>query len=260
MYIAEQAMIGAQVGLQALGETAFSATFGAFLTRATDFVRMAAIGRADLRLCGSHAGVSIGEDGPSQMALEDLATMRAIQSSTVLYPADGNATVKLVAAMSDLPGISYIRTTREATRSLYPSSEAFPVGGSKTLASSADDRLTLIGAGVTLYECLGAAETLGSEGIGARVIDCYSVKPIDANTIRGALQQTGLIVVVEDHRIEGGLGDAVLEAVAAGGVLTGRVIKIGVVAMPGSGKPEELRSWAGIDAASIVARVRIALS
>jgi transketolase len=260
MYIAEQAMIGAQVGLQALGETAFSATFGAFLTRATDFIRMGAIGRADLRLCGSHAGVSIGEDGPSQMALEDLSTMRALHGSTVLYPADGNATVKLVSAMCDLPGISYIRTTREATRSLYPPGEDFPVGGSKTLASSAEDRVTLVGAGVTLHECVRAAGTLASGGIVARVIDCYSVKPIDGDTIRRALEETRLIVVVEDHRVEGGLGDAVLDAVAAGGALTGEVIKIGVADMPGSGKPEELRAWAGIDAASIAERVRNALS
>jgi transketolase len=259
MYIAEQAMIGAQVGLQALGETAFSATFGAFLTRATDFIRMGAIGRADLRLCGSHAGVSIGEDGPSQMALEDLSTMRALHGSTVLYPADGNATVKLVSAMCDLPGISYIRTTREATRSLYPPGEDFPVGGSKTLASSAEDRVTLVGAGVTLHECVRAAGTLASGGIVARVIDCYSVKPIDGDTIRRALEETRLIVVVEDHRVEGGLGDAVLDAVAAG-ALTGQVIKIGVADMPGSGKPEELRAWAGIDAASIAERVRNALS
>jgi transketolase len=260
MYIAEQAMIGAQVGLQALGEVAFAATFGAFLTRATDFVRMAAIGRADLRLCGSHAGVSIGEDGPSQMALEDIATIRAVHGSTVLYPADGNAAVKLVSAMCDLPGISYIRTTREATSSLYPSDADFPVGGSKTLASTVHDRAALVGAGVTLHECMRAAEELGSDGIPTRVIDCYSVKPIDRDTLRRALDETGLIVVVEDHRIEGGLGDAVLEALAAGGPLSGQVVKIGVTDMPGSGTPEELRTWAGIDSAAIAARVRAAVT
>ena len=164
VYIAEQTMVGAQIGMQALGKVAFSATFGAFFTRATDFVRMGAIGRADLRLCGSHAGVSIGEDGPSQMALEDLATMRALNGSTVLYPADGNATVKLVTAMCDLPGISYIRTTREATPSIYGPQEGFPVGGSKTLASSPDDRVTLVGAGVTLHQCIAAAGSLCSRG------------------------------------------------------------------------------------------------
>jgi transketolase len=221
---------------------------------------MGAIGRADLRLCGSHAGVSIGEDGPSQMALEDLATMRALHSSTVLYPADGNATVKLVAAMCDLPGISYIRTTREATFSLYGPDEEFPVGGSKTLASGPDDRVTLVGAGVTLHGCKGAAETLANDGIAARVIDCYSVKPIDAPTLRRALEETGTIVVVEDHRIEGGIGDAVLDALAATGPLSGQVVKLGVKDMPGSGSPTELRAWAGIDEASIVERVRAALA
>jgi transketolase len=260
VYIAEQTMVGAQIGMQALGKVAFSATFGAFFTRATDFVRMGAIGRADLRLCGSHAGVSIGEDGPSQMALEDLATMRALNSSTVLYPADGNATVKLVSAMCDLPGISYIRTTREATSALYGPAEEFPIGGSKTHASGPDDRVTLVGAGVTLYACIGAAETLAAEGIVARVIDCYSVKPIDASTLRRALEETGLIVVVEDHRIEGGIGDAVLEALAATGPLSGRVVKVAVTQMPGSGSPEELRAWAGIDEASIVERVRAAIA
>ena len=259
VYIAEQTMVGAQIGMQALGKVAFSATFGAFYTRATDFVRMGAIGRADLRLCGSHAGVSIGEDGPSQMALEDLATMRALHSSTVLYPADGNATVKLVTAMCDLSGISYIRTTREATPSLYGPDEEFPVGGSKTLTSSPDDRVTLVGAGVTLHECLGAAGALAGEGIAARVIDCYSVKPIDAPALRKALEETGTIVVVEDHRVEGGIGDAVLDALASTGPLSGRVFKLGVTEMPGSGSPTELRAWAGIDEASIMERVRAAL-
>ncbi len=260
VYIAEQTMVGAQIGMQALGKVAFSATFGAFFTRATDFVRMGAIGRADLRLCGSHAGVSIGEDGPSQMALEDLATMRALNGSTVLYPADGNATVKLVTAMCDLPGISYIRTTREATPSIYGPQEGFPVGGSKTLASSPDDRVTLVGAGVTLHQCIAAAGSLSAEGTTARVIDCYSVKPIDAPTLRQALEETGLVVVVEDHRIEGGIGDAVLEALAATGPLSGRVIKVAVTQMPGSGTPDELRAWAGIDDGSIVERVRAALA
>jgi len=259
MYIAEQAMIGAQVGLQALGKTAWSATFGAFLTRAADFIRMAAVSRADLRLCGSHAGVSIGEDGPSQMAVEDLALTRALAGSTVLYPADGNATVALVRQMSDLPGISYLRTTREATPPLYGAGETFPVGGSKTLRSSPGDRVALIGAGVTVHECLEAADRLLEEGIVARVIDAYSVKPIDAGTMRRALDETSLVVVVEDHRVEGGIGDAVLDALAATGPLRGRVLKLGVSEMPGSGTAQELRAWAGIDADSIVERVRDAL-
>ena len=255
MYIAEQAMVGAQVGLQALGKTAFSATFGAFLTRAADFVRMGAVSRANLRISGSHAGVSIGEDGPSQMALEDLAQMRALNGSTILYPADGHATVAMVTEMCDLPGISYLRTTREATPILYDAGEPFPVGGSKTLRSGSNDRATLIGAGVTLHGCLAAADRLATEGIAVRVIDAYSVKPIDASTIRRALDETGLLIVVEDHRVEGGLGDSVLDALAATGPLTGRVAKLGVSEMPGSGTAEELRAWAGIDADAVVARV-----
>jgi transketolase len=258
MYIAEQALVGAQTGLQALGKTAFVATFGAFLTRAYDQVRMGAISRADLRLCGSHAGVSIGEDGPSQMAVEDLAMFRALHGSTVLYPADGAATVRLVATMCDLPGISYMRTTREATPVLYGADEEFPVGGSKTLRSG--DAATIVAAGVTVRESLAAADSLAADGIAVRVIDAYSVKPIDAATLRRALEQTGVIVVVEDHRVEGGLGDAVLEALAETGPLTGRVVKVGVRDMPGSGTPDEMRAWAGIDAASIVARVRDSLA
>ena len=259
MFIAEQAMVGAAVGLQALGKTAVASTFGAFMTRAYDFVRMAAISRANLRLCGSHAGVSIGEDGPSQMALEDLAMFRAINGSTVLYPADGASTVKLVTAMSELAGISYLRTTREKTASLYGDDEEFPIGGSKVLRRDDADRLTLVGAGVTLHQCLEAASRLREEGAAAAVIDCYSVKPIDGETLRHELDRTGLVIVVEDHRIEGGLGDAVLEAIASHGPLGGRVVKIGVTEMPGSGTPEELRDWAGISAAKIVERALVEL-
>jgi transketolase len=256
MYIAEQTLIGTQTGLQALGKTAFAATFGAFLTRAYDQIRMAAIGRADLRLCGSHAGVSIGEDGPSQMALEDLAALRAIHGTTVLYPADGNATVRLVTSMADLRGISYLRTTREATETLYGPEEDFPIGGSKTLRHGED--VALVAAGITVHESLRAADLLAAVGIEGRVIDCYCVKPIDAETLRGAAE-TGLLIVVEDHRIEGGLGDAVLDALAGSGPLTGRVIKLAVTDMPGSGTPEELRAWAGIDAEAIVGAVTDAL-
>jgi transketolase len=255
-FIAEQNMLGMAVGMQVLGKAPFVATFAAFLTRAYDFVRMAAISRANIRLSGSHAGVSIGEDGPSQMALEDLAMMRAVHGSTVLYPADGNATAKLVAAMADLPGISYVRTTREKTPKLYGAGEEFPIGGSKTLRSTPEDRVTIVGAGVTVFEALAAAEQLAAEGIPARVIDCYSVKPIDADTCRRALAETGLVVTVEDHWSEGGIGDAVLGALASTGELSGRIHKIAVTAMPGSGTPEELRDWAGISAARIAATVR----
>ena len=255
-YIAEQNMLGMAVGMQVLGKIVFPATFAAFFTRAYDFIRMAAISRADLRLSGSHAGVSIGEDGPSQMALEDIAMMRAVHGSTVLYPCDGNSTAALVAAMADLPGISYIRTTREKTPPVYRAGETFPVGGSKTLRSSETDRVTLVGAGITVHEALGAAEALAADGIAARVLDCYSIKPIDAEAIRMASSETGLVVTIEDHWVEGGLGDAVLAALATDGILSGRVVKIAVTQMPGSGTPEELRDWAGISADAIAGTVR----
>jgi transketolase len=260
MYIAEQCMVGTAVGLQALGKTPFAATFGAFMTRAYDFIRMAAVSRANLRLAGSHAGVSIGEDGPSQMALEDLAMMRAVHGSTVVYPADGNAAAKLTSAMVDLPGISYMRTTREGTPKLYEVDEPFPIGGSKVLRSSEGDRASIVGAGVTVYEALKAADELSGEGIAVRVIDAYSVKPIDAVTLARALRETGLVVVVEDHWIEGGLGDAVLQALAGEGELSGRVLKLAVSQMPGSGKPAELRDWAGISGPKIATAVRRALA
>jgi transketolase len=259
LYIAEQCMLGVAVGLQALGKAVFAATFGAFVTRAYDFIRMAAVSRATLRLCGSHAGVSIGEDGPSQMALEDLAMMRAVHGSTVLYPADGTSAAKLVGAMAELTGISYIRTTREKTPPLYDVNERFPVGGSKVLRSSTQDRVTIVGAGITVFEALKAADALAEEGVQTRVIDCYSVKPIDRETLSSALAETGLVVTVEDHWAEGGLGDAVLEAISAGGELSGRVVKIAVREMPGSGSPDELREWAGISAGRIAETVRGAL-
>jgi len=259
MYIAEQCMVGVQTGLQAMGKKAFAASFGAFLTRAADQIRMGTVSRADLRLCGSHAGVSIGEDGPSQMAIEDLAMFSALAGSTVLYPSDGPSAVALTERMATLEGISYLRSSREATPVLYGADDDFSVGGSKTLASSDHDDVTLVGAGVTLHESLAARDMLAADGITARVIDCYSVKPIDAAALRSALDDTGLLVVVEDHRIEGGLGDAVLDALASTGALTGRVHKLGVTEVPGSATPTELRAWAGIDAAAIAAAARDAL-
>ena len=259
MYIAEQAMIGASVGMQVLGKVPYAATFAAFLTRAFDFIRMGAISRANIRLSGSHAGVSIGEDGPSQMALEDLAMMRAVHGSTVLYPADGTSTAALTAMMADVGGISYLRTTREKTPVLYGADVDFTIGGSVVHGRSSGDRVALVGAGITLHESLRARELLAAAGVSARVIDCYSVKPIDAETLRTALDETGLLVVVEDHWIEGGLGDAVLEALASTGELRGRVVKVAVTQMPGSGSPEELRDWAGISAERIAERVRAEL-
>jgi transketolase len=256
MYIAEQQMVAAAVGMQVRGWKPFASTFAAFLTRAYDFVRMGAVSRANLRLCGSHAGVSIGEDGPSQMALEDLAMMRAVHSSTVLYPCDGNQTAKLVAAMAGLDGISYLRTTRAATPVVYGPDEDFPVGGSRVLRSSESDEVALVGAGITLHEALEAADALADDGIAARVIDCYSVKPIDAETLRAAAEATrGCIVTVEDHWPEGGLGEAVLAALADLEDAP-RVRVLAVEGMPGSGKPAELLAAAGIDAEHIAAAAR----
>jgi transketolase len=252
MFIAEQQLLGSAVGLAVLGKRAFASTFACFFTRAYDQIRMAAISNATIHLSGSHAGVSIGEDGPSQMALEDLAMMRAVCGSTVLYPCDANQTAQLVGQMVDLKGISWLRTTREKTSILYPSSEKFPIGGSKTVKQSGQDKVAVVAAGITVHEALKAYETLKGEGIAVRIIDAYSVKPIDRAALLQAAKDTGgKIVVVEDHWIEGGLGDAVLEAYAAAGALP-RVVKLGVREMPGSGTPAELLAAAGIDTGHIV--------
>ncbi|HZS86069.1 MAG TPA: transketolase [Chloroflexota bacterium] len=256
MFIAEQQLVAAAVGLQVRGYVPFASTFAAFFTRAYDFIRMAAISRANIRLCGSHAGVSIGEDGPSQMALEDIAMMRAVHGSTVLYPSDANSTARLVLQMADRTGISFLRTTRANTPVLYEPDEDFPVGGSKVVRRSDNDQVTIIGAGITLHEALKAADQLAADGIGARVIDLYSVKPIDVATLRRAAQETGRLVVVEDHWPEGGLGDAVLEVFAGRGEPLPVVVKLAVGDMPASGKPAELLAAAGIDAAHIVAAVK----
>jgi transketolase len=252
MFIAEQQMIAASVGMQVLGWKPFASTFAAFTSRAYDFVRMAAVSRATINVCGSHAGVSIGEDGPSQMGLEDLAEFRAVNGSTVLYPCDGNQTAKLVQAMADLDGISYLRTTRADTRVIYGADEEFPVGGSKTLRSPDDEDVTIVAAGITLHEALKAADTLEGEGISARVIDCYSVKPIDAATLRSIGTP---IVTVEDHWAEGGLGEAVLAALADAEDRP-PVSLLAVREMPHSGKPAELLAAAGIDAEHIAAAAR----
>jgi transketolase len=253
MYIAEQQMAAAAVGLQVREWKPFASTFAAFWTRAYDFVRMAAISRANIRLCGSHAGVSIGEDGPSQMALEDLAAFRAVHGSTVLYPSDGNSTAKLVAEMAERDGIVFLRTTRGATPVLYAADEEFPIGGSKVVRDG--DDVTLVGAGITLHEALKAADALADEGVSARVIDLYSVKPIDADTLRAAAEATSGIVTAEDHWPEGGLGEAVL-SVFAEDEERPRVVRLAVTDMPGSGKPEELLAAAGIDAEHILAAAR----
>jgi transketolase len=251
MYIAEQQMAAAAVGLQARGWRPFASSFAAFHSRAYDFIRMAAISRATLCLSGSHAGISIGEDGPSQMALEDLAMMRAVHNSTVLHPCDGNQTAKLVAAMADREGVSYIRTLRPNTPVLYGPDEDFPIGGSRVVRDG--DDVTLVGCGITVHEALKAADALAGDGVQARVIDCYSIKPIDAETLATAAAETGHIVVAEDHWPEGGLGDAVLAAVAG---TEFAFTHLAVREMPRSGKPDELLAAFGIDAAAIAAAAK----
>jgi transketolase len=254
-YIAEQQMVANAVGMQVRRWKPFAATFAAFLARAYDFVRMAAVSRANIALAGSHAGVSIGEDGPSQMALEDLAAFRAVHGSTVLYPSDANATAALVTQMADREGIVFMRTTREKTPVLYEPGERFSIGGSRVVRESADDVVTLIGAGITLHEAMKAADALASDGINARVIDLYSLKPIDADTVRAAARDTGAIVTVEDHWPEGGIGDAVLETLATEQPHP-VVTKLAVREMPGSGTPAELLHAAGIDADGIAKAAR----
>ncbi|HYU51793.1 MAG TPA: transketolase C-terminal domain-containing protein, partial [Gemmatimonadaceae bacterium] len=237
----------------------FASSFAAFWTRAHDFIRMAAISRANIRICGSHAGVSIGEDGPSQMGLEDIASFRATWSGTVLYPCDANQTARLVAQMADRDGIVYLRTTREKTPVIYSPDDDFPIGGCRVLRQTPTDAVTLVGAGATVHEALEAADRLAEEGISARVIDLYSIKPIDASTLRAAAADTAAIVTVEDHWPEGGLGEAVL-SVLANDETRSRVLMLAVRDMPASATPAEQRAAAGIDAASIVRAARDAVS
>jgi len=255
MYIAEQQMLAASVGLAARGWNPFASTFAAFLSRAYDFIRMAAISRVNLRLAGSHAGISIGEDGPSQMALEDIASIRAVHSSVVLQPCDANQTAKLVAAMADTDGIVFLRTLRPNTAVIYDADEEFEIGGSRILRSSVTDDVTIVASGVTVHEAMQAAETLADEDIGARVIDLYSIKPIDIEALQSAAEATGRIITVEDHYPEGGVGDAVLAALAESGA-EARVVKLAVTGMPHSGKPAELMSAFGIDAEHIADAAR----
>ena len=218
---------------------------------------MAAISNATIHLVGSHCGVSIGADGPSQMGLEDIAMMRAVHGSTVLYPCDPNQTAQLVNAMVDLPGISYMRTTREKTPVIYAPGESFAVGGSRLVRHSDRDQVAVIAAGITVHEALKAYEALKSEGITIRVIDAYSVKPIDREALHQAARDTlGRLVVIEDHWFEGGLGDAVLDAFAETRVDGLRVVKLAVRDMPGSGTPAELMDAAGIDAAHLIQAVK----
>ena len=250
MFIAEQQMVAAAVGMQVTGWRPFASTFAAFISRAYDFVRMSAISRANYCLAGSHAGVSIGEDGPSQMALEDIAALRAVHGSTVLHPCCGNQTAKLVAKMADRDGIVYLRTLRPNTPVIYEANDEFEIGGSRTLREGED--VALVAAGVTVQEALKAADALAEEGIEARVIDLYSIKPLDEETIRSL---TTPIVTVEDHFAEGGLGEAVLAALADSEERP-RTTLLAVREMPHSGKPAELLAAAGIDAEHIADAAR----
>ena len=254
-YIAEQQLVATAVGFQVRGWRPFGATFAAFLSRAYDFIRMAAVSRASFSLAGSHAGVSIGEDGPSQMALEDLAAFRAVHGSTVLYPSDANQAAALVPQMADRTGIVFMRTTREKTPVIYPPGEEFPVGGSRVVRGTDNDAVTLIGAGITLHEAMKAADALAGDGIAARVIDLYSLKPIDVETLRTAAQETQGFVTVEDHWPEGGIASAVLEALAADEPHPA-LFSLAVRDMPGSGTPAELLAAARIDADAIASAAR----
>jgi transketolase len=253
-FIAEQVMVGASMGLASRGAVPFASTFACFLTRAADFIRMAGISALNIKLTGSHAGISIGEDGPSQMALEDLALMRAIPDCTVVYPCDAVSTERLVAAMAQRPGPAYMRTSRPKTPVIYNADEQFPIGGSKVLRQSDTDAAVVVGAGVTVFEALKAYGKLKGEGINIRVIDAYSVQPIDAATlIEAARAAGGRIVTVEDHYEAGGLGDAVSEAVAPAGFA---VTRLAVREIPRSGQPDELLDRYGISARHIVEAVK----
>ncbi|MHB8717775.1 MAG: transketolase [Candidatus Dormibacteria bacterium] len=256
IFIAEQQLVAAAVGMSVRHLVPFASTFAAFFSRAYDFIRMAGVSQADIRLVGSHAGCEIGADGPSQMALEDIAALRAIHTSTVLYPSDPVSTAALVAEMADRDGVVYMRTTRGAYPTLYDNGEAFPIGGSKVVRRSDSDEVAIIGAGVTLHAALDAAERLATAGINARVIDLYSIKPIDVATLRAAASDTGgNLVVVEDHYPEGGIAAAVLEALA-GDEHPPRLTHLAVRDLPTSGTPSELMAAAGIDAGAIVAAVQ----
>jgi transketolase len=253
-FIAEQNLVAVAVGFGTRGKVPFASTFATFFTRAFDQIRVAGISMANLKLVGSHVGVSIGEDGPSQMALEDLAMMRAVCGSVVLYPSDAVSTEKLLEVMAANRGIFFLRTSRPKTPVIYGNDEKFPIGGAKIVRQSAGDKVTVVGAGVTLHEAIKAAELLAKEGIGITVVDAYSIKPLGADIIKAAAAKTNNVVVtVEDHYAEGGLGDAVAGKLSCDGV---KVHKLAVRELPRSGKAEELLAKFGIDAAAIVQKVK----
>ncbi len=253
-FIAEQNMVGVATGFGTRGKVPFASTFATFFTRAYDQIRVAGISQANLKLVGSHVGVSIGEDGPSQMGLEDIAMMRAVAGSVVLYPSDAVCAEKLMEQMATHRGVCFLRTSRPKTPVIYPNEEAFPIGGAKVLRQAAGDKVTVVGAGVTLFEALKAADALKAEGINVTVIDAYSIKPLGKDVIKAAAAKTGnLVLTVEDHYSEGGLGDAVAGELSADGV---KVHKMAVMELPRSGKPNELLARYGIDAQAIVAKVK----
>ena len=253
-FIAEQNMVGAAVGLASQGKVPFAATFACFLTRAYDFIRMAAISHSNIKLMGSHVGVSIGEDGPSQMGLEDLAMMMAQPGVVVLYPSDAVCTHWLTALAAQHQGMVYIRTGRPKAPILYKNDEQFVIGGSKVLRQSHTDRLTVVGGGVTVFEALKAYDELMKLDLPIRVIDLYSVKPIDRETLLSSAHATrNSILTVEDHYKHGGLGDAVMSAVGSEGI---KVHKMAVTEIAHSGKPEELMDRYGISAKHIVEKVK----
>lgn len=253
-YIAEQNLVAVAIGFGTRGKVPFASTFATFFTRAFDQIRVAGISMANLKLVGSHVGVSIGEDGPSQMALEDLAMMRAVVGSVVLYPSDAVSTEKLLEVMAQNRGIFFLRTSRPKTPVIYKNEEAFPIGGAKIVRQNAGDKITVVGAGVTLHEALKAAEMLAKEGIGISVIDAYSIKPLGKDVIKAAAAKTkNVVVTVEDHYAEGGLGDAVAGELSCEGV---KVHKLAVRELPRSGKADELLAKFGIDAAAIVKKVK----
>jgi transketolase len=253
-FIAEQNMVGVATGFGARGKVPFASTFATFFTRAYDQIRVAGISQANLKLVGSHVGVSIGEDGPSQMALEDIAMMRAIAGSVVLYPSDAVSTEKLLEQMAQTKGICFLRTSRPKTPVIYGNDEQFPIGGAKVVRQAAGDKATVVAAGVTLHEAVKAADALKAEGIGITVIDAYSVKPLGKAAILAAAKKTGnTVITVEEHYLEGGLGDAVAGELSAEGV---KVHKLAVNALPRSGKAAELLAFFGIDAAGIAKKVK----
>jgi transketolase len=253
MFIAEQNMVEVALGLSRRGKMPFVSTFAAFFTRAFDQIRMSQYSQANLKFVGSHAGVSIGEDGPSQMGLEDIAMFRSILTSAVLHPCDAVSTARLVGAAAAHEGLVYLRTLRQSVPVIYDNDEVFQIGGSKVLRHTSDDRLTVVAAGATVHEALQAHDLLKRDGIAVRVIDAYSVKPIDVSALRESADATGMIVTVEDHYPAGGLGDAVLQALADRPV---PVTMLAVGRTPMSGTGDELRDFEGISAAAIVTTVK----